>query len=247
VPTQKPYTARWLGLELPAGTAKPAPLAVNPQDREIVVVQGLKQDLRVKLQRNVPINAPIRIEGQQPGGIDTGIKGETVDAKSDSLAVQLSTGYNTKIGRFDMVLVAHTEVSGREVTVTSPCITVNLVRAFALVIPSETIQIQSGSTFVLEGKVHRQYPFQDAVHIQLVDLPLHVTSAPIDVPAADSAFRMELKADPSAETGEHEIRLVATARMEGRKDDKDYSIPDAKLRLKIGRTSSTASQPQVKD
>ena len=33
VPTQKPYTARWLGLELPAGTAKPAPLAVNPQDR----------------------------------------------------------------------------------------------------------------------------------------------------------------------------------------------------------------------
>jgi len=46
------------------------------------------------------------------------------------------------------------------------------------------------------------------------------------------------QADPAAQPGEHEVRLVATARMEGRKDNKDYTIPDVKLRLRIARTSN---------
>src|SRR4029450_3783260 len=95
-----------------------------------------------------------------------------------------------------------------------------------------------GGMFVLEGKIHRQSPFQEAVHLKVEDLPLEVTSAPVDVPPGESTFRLEFQADPAAQPGEHEVRLVATAQMEGRKDNKDYTIPDVKLRLRIARTSN---------
>ena len=225
-------------MQLPAGVAGPPPIAFELEEREIKLVQGLKQDFPVKVRSNVPLNAPIRIEGMQPLGLDVSIKGAAVDAKTNSAPVQLSSTFNSQIGRFDMVMVARADLSGREVRVVSPCITVELVRAFALVIPEPGIQVASGGKFVLEGKIHRQSPFQEAVHLKVEDLPLDVTSAPVDVPPGESTFRLEFQADPAAQPGEHEVRLVATAQMEGRKDNKDYTIPDVKLRLRIARTSN---------
>jgi hypothetical protein len=236
--TQKPHVARWLGMQLPAGVAGPPPIVFELEEREIKLVQGLKQDFPVKVRSNVPLNAPIRVEGMQPLGLDVSIKGAAVDAKTNSAPVQLSSTFNSQIGRFDMVMVARADLGGREVRVVSPCITVELVRAFTLVLPAPGIQLASGGKFVLEGKIHRQFPFQEAVHLKVEDLPLHVTSAPVDVPPGESTFRLEFQADPAAQPGEHEVRLVATAQMEGRKDNKDYTIPDVKLRLRIARTSN---------
>jgi hypothetical protein len=236
--TQKPHVARWLGMQLPVGIAGPPPIAFELEEGEIKLVQGLKQDFPVKVRSNVPLNAPIRIEGIQPLGLDVSIKGAAVDAKTNSAPVQLSSNFNSQIGRFDMVMVARADVNGREVRVVSPCITVELVQAFELVIPEARVQLGSGGKFVLEGKIHRQSPFQEAVHLKVEDLPLHVTSAPVDVPPGESAFRLEFKADPAAQPGEYEVRLVATAQMEGRKDNKDYTIPDVKLRLRIAQTSN---------
>jgi hypothetical protein len=225
-------------MQLPAGVGGPPPLAFELQEREIKLVQGLKQDFPVKVRSNVPLSAPIRIEGMQPLGLDMSIKGAAVDAKTNSAPVQLSSNFNSQIGRFDMVMVARADVSGREVRVVSPCIIVDLVRAFALAIPDPGVPLASGGKFVLEGKIDRQSPFQEAVHLKVEDLPLHVTSAPVDVPPGETTFRLEFQADPAAQPGEYEVRLVATAQMEGRKDNKDYTIPDAKLRLTIARTSN---------
>ena len=236
--TQKPHVARWLGMQLPAGVAGPPPIEFELQSREIKLVQGLRQDIPVKVRSNVPLNAPIRIEGMQPLGLDVSIKGAAVDAKTSSAPVEIGSNYNSQIGRFDMVLVARSDSGGREVTVVSPCITVDLVRAFALVMPATGIRLESGGKFVLEGEVQRQSPFQEVVHLKIEDLPLQVTSAPVDVAKSDSKFRIEVQADPAAPPGEYEVRLVATAQMEGRKDNKDYTIPDVKLRLKIAGTSN---------
>ena len=238
IATQKPYQAKWLGMALPAGTSKPAPLSLEVSDREIQLVQGLKQEIRVKVKKNLPIAGPIRVEGQVPAGIDVQIKGGTLDEKTESLPVEISASYNVRIGRFDLVLVARPDAGGSELTVASPCVTVDLVRAFSLVIPSEGFEMESGAGVTIEGRLHRQYPFQEAVQIKAVDLPLHVTGAPVEVPATDSAFKLRFETDPAAESGEYEVRLVATAKMEGRKDDKDYTIPDQKLRLKILKGSS---------
>jgi hypothetical protein len=239
IATQKPYQAKWLGMALPAAISKPAPLSLEVSDREIQLVQGLKQEIRVKVKRNLPIAGSIRVEGQGPAGIDVDVKAGTLDEKKESLPVQISANYNAKIGRVDLVLVARTELGGREVAVASPCVTVDLVRAFSLLIPSDSFEMESGADLTIAGSLHRQYPFQDAVQIKAVDLPLHVTGAPVDVPATESAFKLRLETDPAAESGEYEIRLAATAKMEGRKDDKDYTIPDKKLRLKIFKGHSS--------
>ncbi len=233
IATQRPYQAKWLGMALPAGISRPVPLSLEVSDREIQLVQGLKREIRVTVNKNVPIAGSLRVEGQVPAGIDVDIKAGTLDEKKESLPVQISANYNARIGRFDLVLVARTDAAGRELTVVSPCVTVDLVRAFSLVIPSDSFEMESGADATIEGRLHRQYPFQEAVQIKAVDLPLHVTGAPVEVPATDSAFKLHFETEPAAESGEYEIRLVATAKMEGRKDDRDYTIPDKKLRLKI--------------
>ena len=61
--------------------------------------------------------------------------------------------------------------------------------------------------------------------------PASLISASHGILAGESLAKYRQK--PAAESGEYEIRLVATAKMEGRKDDRDYTIPDKKLRLKI--------------
>ena len=208
-------------------------MSLEVSDREIQLVQGLKREIRVTVNKNVPIAGSLRVEGQVPAGIDVDIKAGMLDEKKESLPVQISANYNARIGRFDLVLVARTDAAGRELTVVSPCVTVDLVRAFSLIIPSDSFEMESGADVTIEGRLHRQYPFQEAVQIKAVDLPLHVTGAPVEVPAADSAFKLHFETEPAAESGEYEIRLVATAKMEGRKDDRDYTIPDKKLRLKI--------------
>ena len=80
--------------------------------------------------KNVPIAGSLRVEGQVPAGIDVDIKAGMLDEKKESLPVQISANYNARIGRFDLVLVARTDAAGRELTVVSPCVTVDLVRAF---------------------------------------------------------------------------------------------------------------------
>jgi hypothetical protein len=233
VATQRPYQAKWMGMELPGGISRPAPVAFEFPERQIKLVQGLTQEIRFKLVRLTPISSPIRIEGQRPTGVDVAIKGGSLDAKTDSLPVQLSSNFNTQVGRFDMVLVARADLGGREAIVTSPPITVDLVRAFTLVVPAETTEIAEGTTSVLSGRVYRQYPFQEAVSLRIEGLPLHVTCEPLEVPRNESAFKFEFKAGPGAEAGVYDLRLLGTAKMEGRKEDKDYSIPEVKLRLVI--------------
>ena len=158
-----------------------------------------------------------------------------MDPKTNSAPLQIGSNFNTQIGRFDMVLVARSDVGGRAVRVVSPCITVDVVRAFALVVPAPGIQLESGGKFGLEGEVHRQSPFEETVHLKMENLPLHVTSTPVDVAKGDSKFKIEFQADPSAQPGEYEVRLVATAKMDGRKDNKDYTIPDMKSAIENSR------------
>ena len=68
----------------------------------------------MKVRSNVPLNAPIRIEGMQPLGLDVSIKGAAVDAKTSSAPVEIGSNYNSQIGRFDMVLVARSDSGGRD-------------------------------------------------------------------------------------------------------------------------------------
>ena len=61
-------------MQLPAGVAGPPPIEFELQNREIKLIQGLRQDIPVKVRSDVPLNAPIRIEAMQPLGVDVNIK-----------------------------------------------------------------------------------------------------------------------------------------------------------------------------
>ena len=238
---RRDVTARRLGMELAAGIARPAPLDLEVSERAIKLVQGLETSVTLRVSRSLPARAPIRVEGERPGGIDVNIRGGTLEAGKSALAVQLSAGVTASTGVFDVALQARADAGGREVIVTSPCITVDLVRAFSLEIPSDRIALARGGTVELTGKVYRQYPYQDVVGLRVEDLPLDVTCGAVEVPASDSAFRLEFRAGPGAEPGDYAVRLAATGKMQGRKEAKDYTIPDRVLHLKIAAAPSASA------
>ncbi len=245
--SQRPFVAKWLGMELPAALTDPPPLHFELSERHIKVVQGLKREMKVKLLGAAPAAYSIRVSGRLPSGTGLKVKPVTLApgkdvSRSYETPVEFAAEFDTPVARFDMVLEAKAEQSGRTTNILSPAITVDVVRGYALQFGSERIETRSGSTVELKGKVIREVPFQGEVTIHAEDLPNHVTSKPVEVGQDASDFTLQLQLGEESEPGEYNVRVVSSGKMEGRKDKAGYSIPDVKMKLKITRQASPAQR-----
>ncbi|HEY2933792.1 MAG TPA: hypothetical protein VGK99_18805 [Acidobacteriota bacterium] len=234
--SMKPFVARWLGMELPVTVTEPAALQFQIPERQIKVVQGLKRQLGVRLSSNAQGNYPVRVNIRLPSGANLKARTVTLPPGKENLwegTLELSAEFDTSVGRFDLVLEARPEPPGRPINYVSPAIQVDIVRAYALELPTEALELRKGTDGQLTGKVIRESPFEGEVSVHLEDLPAHVTSATAQVAANASEFRLPVIVGPQAEPGEYEIRLASQGKMEGRKDKADYSIPDLTLKLVV--------------
>jgi hypothetical protein len=245
--SRREVSGRWLGMDLAVGFTRPAPLELQLSERRIKLVQGLAHNLTLSVTRNLPISTAIPVAGQRPGTIDVTIKGGSLEASKNTLPVQLAAGVTAAIGTFDIALQARPDLGGRETIVTSPPLVIELVRAFAVQVTAEEIVLARGGAAEIAGKVHRQYPYQEEVGLKVEDLPLDVTAESVDVPSSDAAFKIQLRAGAAAEPGEYTVRLAATGKMAGRKEAKDYTVPDRVLRLRVVAPAATTSNGQGKD
>src|SRR5262249_4173853 len=138
------------------------------------------------------------------------------------------------------------DLGGREAIVTSPPLTIELVRAFAIQVPVEEIVLARGGAAEIAGKIHRQYPYQETVGLKVEDLPLDVTAESVEVPSSDAAFKIKLQAGAGAEPGEYTLRLAATGKMAGRKEAQDYTVPDKVLRLRVVAPAATSNGQEIR-
>jgi hypothetical protein len=250
--SQKPFVAKWLGMELPAAITSPPPLYFQLSERHVKVVQGLNRELKVKLLSGSPAGYSIRLAGRLPSGTGLKIKPVTLSPSKEAPAprsyetpVELAAEFDTPVARFDMVLEARAEQAGRAATVLSPAITVDVVKAYELELGSKLIEVQSGSFAALSGKVIREAPFQGQVTLHAEDLPKHVAAKPIEVGPNTSDFVLQFQSDQEAEPGVYDIRVISSGKMEGRKDKAGYSIPDVKMSLKVS-SGAPAQKPASK-
>ncbi|MCI0460628.1 MAG: PPC domain-containing protein [Gemmataceae bacterium] len=130
----------------------------------------------------------------------------------------------------DLVIQGKTRVNNVDRTVTAPAIPVTVVRPFTVTLSEVTLE--PGKTAVVRGTIQRQPVCKEAVQLKLDGLPKVVTLAapPKAVPAGQSEFTLELRADAKAAPTAVNLTLTASAVIGGA----TYTHPAVSVPLKVG-------------
>jgi hypothetical protein len=249
---QKPVTAEWLGMELPAAVTKPGMAALQLSTRNFRLPVGMRQPIEWKLLRQGPGIEPVRVSATLEYGELRGLELEGADGGStgvagkDSGTLVLRSQPDTPQVKFDMVVSATVKINGKEETVPAPAVTIDLVRGYSITLAQDRVELKGGGKIELAGTVQREASFAAPVTIKVGDPPDKVTCAPIEVPADKSEFRLACEAAPDVPAGDFEVHLVSSAMIPGRNDKREYSLPPLATHLVVtgGKPTPTVARSQ---
>jgi len=249
---QKPVTAEWLGMELPAAVTKPGPATLQTSTRNFRLAVGMRQPIEWKLLRQGPGIEPVRVKATLQYGelrgleLDGAEDGKADVAGKDSGTLVLRSQPDTPLVKFDMVVSVAVKINGKEETVLAPAVTVDLVRGYSIALAQDRAELKSGGKIELAGTVQREPSFATAVKIQVADPPDKVTCTPIEVPEGKSEFRLVCEAAPDVQAGDFEVHLLSSAVIPGRNDKREYNPPPLATHLVVagGKASQTVARRQ---
>lgn len=233
---QKSFKAPWLGAALPMAVANPVPVRIELAKRHVRIVQGGDYSLAWKLVKGPQVDGAIKVEEPRRASIkDLEVlrRPEGMDYAEEG-TFHIRTTFATPPATFDLVVDAF-RVSGSksERLITAPAVTVEIVPGYGLKLMSEKFAVRPGEAFEITGRVEREPGFDAVVKLQLEDLPQHVTSQEVVVPADQASFRLMLRAGPNAPPGSFDVRVSSSATVADRKDKQEFKIPDLKTRLDV--------------
>ena len=242
---QVPFTAHWLGMELPAMVSK-FPLASLKVEgpRSIRLVQGMQTQVPWKFESAVPgLRPPQKVATSAFGSREVNLRVGEVGAEYLTEGwVRIGTTVGTPALKFNLVLSGALEVDGAPVTVYSSAMTVEVVPGYQLSLAGEGIGLTPGGGGELLGRVEREPAFKQPVSIRPENFPLGVSCPPVEVPADEDEFRVVCKAEDSAAPGEYEFEITSSSTLAGREKEKvPYRIAPLRSRIVVSAGEDTAS------
>ena len=239
--TEQPFSAPWLGLELPLMVTAEVPVRfVLESPSQVRLVQGMPHELKWRLLSSDPqISLPRKVVTTSMGGIE--VRTKVSEGEEDgSGTVTLVTTIGTRPSKFNVGLAAEVEQGGRKHQVRSRSVTIEVVQGYRLVVGAKGFAIQPGAEAELAGRLERDPLFDQAVTIKPENFPRGVSCSSVEVPPRESDFRIRCVAEAWASPGEHIIELTSSSVLAGREKEKvPYSIPPVTAPLII----SSAENP----
>ncbi|MCI0627460.1 MAG: hypothetical protein L0387_38410 [Acidobacteria bacterium] len=234
---QKSFKAPWLDASLPVAVANPVPLRIDLPQRHVRIVQGGDYSLPWKLVKGAQASGAIKVENPRP---TASIKDLRVLRRPEGMVYgeegtfHILTTFATPPATFDLVMDA-SRITGTksERLITAPAVTVEIVPGYRLKLMSEKLELRQGSRVEVTGKVEREPGFNAVVTVQVEDLPQHVTSQELVIPADQTSFRLVLEAGPESQAGTFDVRLSSSATLPDRRDKQEFKIPDVKARVDV--------------
>ncbi len=228
----KPFTASWLGMDLPAAVSKPSPATLQIASPSLRLVQGMELPIEWKLVKRDPGVRPLSVGGLPlPFNKDINFHRSGESKIGDAGSISLRSTLDAPLITVDAVLSATVEINGKEETLTSPALTVQVVRGYSIALASERMELKSGGKIELAGTVHREVNFPGTVNIMIGDPPDKVSCPAVVVPDGKSDFHLVCEAAPGAPEGDFEVHLVSSATVPGRTDKREFSIPPVSARM----------------
>jgi hypothetical protein len=219
------------------GAGPPVSLAVEP--RNYTFIHGQSAKLTVTATRRGGFNEPINLTTV---GLPPGIGGGNATISAGQNQATLDFGVidpNAALVNANLQITAKTRFNGRDETVLAAPVAARVVRPFSfeLLTPNPTVVV--GGETTLFGVVRRVAPFQGEVRIAAEgSLPAHVVVAPAKLGPGESVAQIKLSADPQAAPGDFSLLLRSATDVDGRKQTKDYLIPDITVKATVVKPSS---------
>jgi hypothetical protein len=235
---QKPFTAPWLGMQLPMAITDPPPLTVTPGTQLARFAQGFEFDMQYEVKRTGAAKSPVKVNTQILSAVGNlrilkGPPGKNQDKGS----FLLDTNFATPFAVFDLAFDVATEIDGKPANIPSPIMEIEVVPGYEVVLGRNEIEIQPGGKLEVAGKIRREPTFEGGlIKLQAEDLPDHVACAPVEVPENQKDFKLSCTAEAAAKPGTFPIRISSVAPNTGKKAKADYKIPDLEATLQVGST-----------
>jgi hypothetical protein len=234
---QKPFTAPWLGMQLPMAVTDPSPLTVVAATPIAHFAQGYEFEMKYEVVRTGAAKAPVRVTTpilSSVGNLRI-LKGGGKNADKGSF--MLDTNFATPFSLFDMAFDVSTEIDGKAVTISGPIMEIEVAPGYQVRLSRREIDLAPGGTIEIPGTIYREPTFEGGlVKLQAEDLPDHVTCAPVEVAADAQNFKLSCTAGADTKAGKFPIRISSVAPDTGRKAKADYKIPDLEATLQIGKS-----------
>lgn len=247
--SQEPFTAPWLGLELPLMISEPVPGILEVEGpSQIRVLQGMEHEIHWRFNtRELNLRPPRQISINRPGAREIRIRIANPDAEYlESGIVTLSTTVGTPPSKFNVVLAGDIDVQGNKQTLYTPAITVEVVQGYHIAPPNEGVNLASGGRVKLVAQILREPAFQAPIEVRVENLPLGVSCEPTVVAENIDQLQMDCKAEARSKPGEYRIQLTSSSLLAGRDKEKvPYRIPPVHTQLRVTTQNSTQKISQV--
>jgi len=220
-----------------AGLTGKAPFAVRGP-AAVELVQGYSTEVPVTIMREPKPTAPaVEITGilaapGTPTRPDFTLKPATAAVNAAQASFTVSATPKVPEGRgLDLVIQGKAKVNNKDEVVLGWAVRVNVVRPFLVELSAPAVTLKPGQTVQVKGRIQRRPVFREAVQLKLDGLPAGVTlTAPLKaVPAGQSDFQFELRADAKAAPLSARLTLVPFATING----VPYSHPAVVLAAQI--------------
>ena len=247
---QVPFSAHWLGMELPAMVSKSSLATLKVEgSRSIRLVQGMQTQLPWKFESAVAGHRPPqRVVARSIGSREVNVRVGEVGANYISEGwVRIGTTVGTPALKFNLVLSGPLEVDGAPVTLFSRAMTVEVVPGYRLSLSGQGIGLTPGGGGELLGRVEREPAFKQPVSIRPENFPLGVSCPSVEVPADEDEFRVVCRAEDTAAPGEYEFEITSSSMLAGREKEKvPYRIAPVRSRIVVSAGEDTARAIPIK-
>jgi hypothetical protein len=235
---QKPYTAPWLGMQLPMAVARALPVNLTVPVQMVRISQGFEYPLQYAVTKTPNGKLMGKINNQMVGSVgNMRILQGPPGKNADSGSVLVATNSASPITVFDMVFETQAEIDGRVIPITSPAVSIDVVPGYEVALEKTSLNIASGGKTELRGTVRREPTFEGSmVRVQVEDLPDNVKCSPVEVPEDQKAFVSSCEAGAGAVPGAYDVRVTSVAPNTGRKAKADYKIADIDAKLTVSKT-----------
>lgn len=227
---------------LVAAISQGPPFAVSLAETAVEFVHGGTIKLTVKANRLAGYQGPIAISTQGlPGGIAGG--SGSIAAGASDLTLEYKVDPVTPLVGAELRLIAKAAVNTREETTLLKPIPAQVVRPFSFELLTAAATVPQGGKTTIVGVVKRVASFRQEVRIASAgSVPASVAITPITAAPDVSVVQIEISAAADAKPGSADILIRAAGDIEGRKQTKDYLVPDQTLKLTV---SAAPAPPPV--
>lgn len=208
---QGAVTAEWLGLDLPTRVTPEQVAELEfAIERRIRLVRG-GGGLMAKWHYNprrpgVKVTKKVEIP-RNSGGLRLRKNDEDEDMRAGEF--RMFTHERTSLGMVNFNLSAVVEFEGRQQTLVSKPLEVDIVDGYMLTPPGEGLVMQPASESIWQGSIWRDEAFRRPVTVSAIGLPAGVECQPAELREAQTAFALQCKASTSAPEGDHEVEIRA--------------------------------------